>query len=245
MKRGHRRITSVLTSATLLVAICTTFPLSVLAKDNVPSLCSPLNKTCTLSTACESIIVPLSSKKTVLNTLFPQVEAASTDVFDYKKLVSPTPTIIEKKEIEPVHDAIVVTMPVVSPTTAPTVNTAPIPQSSSLNAEVVFDLINKYRNSIGLASFEKNDELCSLAASRGPELAGEVASGALHSGLYSRNLPYWVTENMKYGGDEQEVLRWWLNSPIHRAAIEGNYKYSCGVCVGDTCEQLFTNFVPK
>lgn len=126
------------------------------------------------------------------------------------------------------------------------VTPAPSPLSQgNLNSDVIFNLINAHRVRIGLHPFEKDANLCSLAQSRGAELAGEVASGRLHSGLYGRNLSYWVTENMKYGGNEEQTVAWWLNSPIHRAAIEGSYKYSCGECAGNTCAELFTSYTPK
>lgn len=113
------------------------------------------------------------------------------------------------------------------------------------NPDTIFNLINEYRGRLGLPPFEKDANLCSIAASRGPEMPGEIAAGTLHSGLYNRNLPYWITENMKYGGNEVDTVNWWLNSPIHHAAIVSNAKYACGTCVGDVCDMLFTSYVPK
>lgn len=113
------------------------------------------------------------------------------------------------------------------------------------NTDVILQTINAVRAQFGKAAFEKNADLCVVAASRVAEIPNEVANGRFHSGLYAKNLPYWITENMKYGSDEAGTVNWWMNSSIHRAAVLGNAKYSCGVCVGNACIQLFTNFEPK
>ena len=118
--------------------------------------------------------------------------------------------------------------------------------SADLNSNIIFDMINAYRAKIGKTAFQKEPSLCSLAKTRSTELHDELfVNGNLHSGLYNRNLPYWITENAKYGSNEAGTMQWWLHSPIHRAAIEGNYIYSCGACQGSQCSQLFTSFTPK
>lgn len=109
----------------------------------------------------------------------------------------------------------------------------------------LFDLVNAYRASIGLHAFEKHPDLCNLAASRKGELEGEIANGDIHGGLRRRTVPYWVTENMKYGTSEEEMLSWWLNSPIHAQAIHGSTRYACTECSGPVCIMLFSDFVSK
>lgn len=116
----------------------------------------------------------------------------------------------------------------------------------TLNPELVFNLINAYRTKKGLPAFEKDENLCSIAKSREPELMGEIFGGkGIHSGFRARHLPYWATENMKYGGDENDVFNWWLSSPIHHKAIIGDSKYSCTACSGRACIALFTSYIPK
>lgn len=116
----------------------------------------------------------------------------------------------------------------------------------SLNSDMLLDMINAHRTTLGLPAYQKEDKLCSLAQERGPELYDEIfTSGNIHGGLYNRNLPYWITENMKYGENEQDVFNWWMNSFIHRKAIEGDFLYSCGECYGNSCAQLFTSYVAK
>ncbi len=129
----------------------------------------------------------------------------------------------------------------ISPTVPSTAEKPP-----SLNSDTLLDMINAHRASLGLPAYQKEEKLCSLAKERGPELYDEIfTSGNIHGGLYNRNLPYWITENMKYGPDENDVFTWWMNSAIHKKAIEGNFLYSCGECYGNSCAQLFTSYVAK
>lgn len=117
---------------------------------------------------------------------------------------------------------------------------------ASLSSDLLFDMINNHRATLNLPAYQKDDKLCALADERGPELYDEIfTNGNIHGGLYDRNLPYWITENMKYGPDENDVFNWWMNSSIHKKAIEGNFTYSCGECYGHACAQLFTSYVAK
>jgi uncharacterized protein YkwD len=104
---------------------------------------------------------------------------------------------------------------------------------------------NEYRAARGLPPFQKDERTCSLAASRAPEVAGEVASGARHAGLAARALPYWNTENIISMNSEEAAFNWWINDKIHHDAIVGNFTYSCVACVGGNCAQEFTNYQPK
>lgn len=118
--------------------------------------------------------------------------------------------------------------------------------SKPLNADLVLQLINLHRKTKSLPAFEKNDELCKLAESRAPEIDNEIfGNGTIHAGFRAWNIPYWITENMAGYGSEAANVNWWLGSTIHRNAIEGNYKYSCGACTERSCVQLFTSYIPK
>lgn len=136
--------------------------------------------------------------------------------------------------------------PTVNVATTPTTTPEPTPPSANLDANKIFDMVNAYRASNGLAAFEKaNDEIQKLAQVRSVELIGEGANGSIHAGLYNRNLPYWIWENAKYGSDEAGTVAWWENSWLHRHSILGDYKYSAVACTGNYCVQLFTSLVPK
>lgn len=117
---------------------------------------------------------------------------------------------------------------------------------SSLDANLIFNMINQHRANLGLTAFEKEEKLCAMAQERGPELYDEIfTNGNIHGGFYKRNFPWWITENMKHGASEELVFNWWLSSPIHRKAIESDFIYSCGECYGNSCAQLFTSYTPK
>lgn len=130
----------------------------------------------------------------------------------------------------------------------PTVTDPDATSSASLNAEVLFNLVNSYRVQVGLEPFSKDTTICEIANSRAPELYNEIfGTSYMHAGFRERanSLNYWATENMIYQNTEQQALNWWLNSPIHRSAILGDYKYSCTACSGKSCCQIFTSFAPK
>lgn len=117
---------------------------------------------------------------------------------------------------------------------------------SVLNAEKLFQMVNAYRNSIGLSSFAMDPRVCDIVHSRAGELDNEIYGNSyMHAGFQARSLPYWATENMISMQTEEQALTWWLNSPIHRSAIEGNYVYACIACSGKSCAMVFTNFEPK
>lgn len=139
-------------------------------------------------------------------------------------------------------------MPLVTPESKKLDTVPSLPQqkpSSSLNSDILFDIINSYRMSIGLPAFQKDPVICEIAKQRGPQLDYEVETGMIHAGFRALELPYWATENVKYGGNEQDMFHWWMNSSIHRQALTGDYKYSCGECFGKSCTQIFTNYVAK
>ncbi len=160
------------------------------------------------------------------------------------------PTITPTKQPQPTTPFLT---PTKTPTPQPTATPTPVPQPSSpilstpggLNADKLFSMANSYRAERGLPAFQKDERSCQLAAARAPEIAEEVATGTMHSGLQARNLPYWNTENIISMRTEEEAFTWWINDDIHRRAIEGNFTYSCVACSGNSCAQEFTNYQPK
>lgn len=175
---------------------------------------------------------------------------------------SPT---MEVFSVTPTYTAIITpSQPKISPTIPPTPIPTKIPELIILKstnneiqepkqvtgshdgmAEQLFSMTNTFRAERGLPALRKDERTCNLAASRAPEVAGEVATGTLHSGLYSRAIPYWNTENIISMHSAEAAFNWWINDKIHHDAIVGNYTYSCVACVGGNCAQEFTNYQPK
>lgn len=171
---------------------------------------------------------------------------------------TPTPTPI----LEPVSSPKPTEKPILMSTSTPTPANTPLPlptptptptpvsytpPGNSLNPDTYFNMINNHRASKGLPVYEKHPQLCELAVSRAPELNDEIfVNKNVHAGLYKKNLPYWITENMIGYPTEEIGFSWWMNSSIHRKAIEStDYKYACGSCSGVACAMLFTSFTPK
>lgn len=118
--------------------------------------------------------------------------------------------------------------------------------ASILSAEVLFNLVNQYRVNIGLSAFQKDERVCAISASRAPEIDREIyGTDSMHAGFFARNLPYFATETIISTRTEQGALIWWLNSPVHRSIILGNYTYACLACAGRSCNMTLTNFEPK
>lgn len=143
---------------------------------------------------------------------------------------------------------------VASPTiqVIPSVAVSPVPSettpktASGLDAEVVFVMVNAHRAQLGLPPFQKSDDLAQIAQSRTPELQGEMYGGSgLHAGFRRKNLPYFATENIISQNTETDAINWWLNSSIHRRALEGNYEYASVACEGKNCAMIFSSFTPK
>ena len=211
---------------------------------------APLGRSCSF---LESYLITDSSrcieKKTVQSELVAKATASPSGdeepTFSYSveptyyAPAEPTPTVIPESTQTP------------NPTVTPAPSQEPrdlLPaEGVTLDDNLIFSFINDHRTQMGLPAFQKDEALCTLAKTRSVELHGELfeGKGYLHSGLYNRNLPYWITEDAKWGSNEAGTVKWWLNSPIHRHAIEGNYIYSCGACTGSQCSQLFTSYTPK
>ncbi len=133
----------------------------------------------------------------------------------------------------------------ITPTTIAVPSEAQVPPAQTLDSDKIFDFVNQHRAALGLIPFEREESVCQLAIARSTELSGELANGSIHSGLYGRNLPYWIWENAKVGSNEEETVAWWISSPIHYQSMIGDYKYSCVKCTGNNCSQVFTSFSPK
>lgn len=116
----------------------------------------------------------------------------------------------------------------------------------ALNADVLFELVNQHRASIGKPALQKDDRLMQIGQSRAPEVFDEIfVTGNMHAGFYARNLPYWATETIIHYHNEEGALNWWLHSPVHRPILEGDYLYAGIGCSGKDCSMIFSNFVAK
>jgi len=196
-----------------------------------------INKNDTLKPLDEIVLTPTVDETLVTPTI---------------TLPQPTPTIYIQPTItvDPTQVAVIspTAVPSQQPATTPAVvSYTPVPQSNAggLNAADIFSMVNSYRANLGLPAFQQDAKTCSLAQVRAPEVAGEVASGNYHAGLIAMNLSYWNTENIISMNSDQAAFNWWINDPIHHAAIVSNNTYSCIACSGNNCAEEFTSYQPK
>jgi len=162
--------------------------------------------------------------------------------------ILPSKTVLKRVTQDDLKEELI-TSPIPVVTLSPTVvseQAIPGIANGTLNADVLFNLVNATRVQYGLAPFLKDERICAVTVSRAPELDSEIwVTHTMHAGFYARNLPYRATENIISMRTEQEALTWWLNSPVHRAALLGNYTHACTACAGRSCSMIFTNFEPK
>ena len=246
--------------AVLITVLGFSIPPSVSAATTKTTSRAPLlsSKICSSSASCSSsaicndpnLVMSYVAKTANFTPAETTIQGASVEPPKEEKKPEPTPStkptlIAQAKAEEPKPSPSETPKPAETPTPTPT----PTPQgtpASRLNIDTIYTMMNEHRAKLGLPAYEKEDRLCELARSRGPELDNEIyGSGTIHGGLTARNIPYWLTENMISQDSEQQAFNWWLNSSIHRKAIEGDYKYACGVCQGKSCAMLFTSFTPK
>ena len=190
---------------------------SPICGSNYSTLCSDTTYTC--------------SKDNLFNKLDEkQLEVGVPSVSSVSFFASPT---------QPLNPSINTTI-----TLSPAEVVTPTPASDAsggLNADKLFGMVNAKRQEAGLAPLEKDTTVCQVAQARAPQMQSDVASGNMHAGFYARKPSYQSTENMIYMNSEEQALNWWLNSPVHRGAIYGDYQDSCLVCQGNTCARIFAN----
>ncbi len=168
--------------------------------------------------------------------------------------LTPVETVLKKATDNDIDEDIVITPSPKSPSSNSTdvppavtpIAVASNTNGSVLNADVLFNLVNATRAQYGLPAFQKSDQICAVANSRAPEVDSEIwVTHTMHAGFYGRNLPFWATENLISMGSEQAALNWWLNSPVHRSAVLGGWKYACVACAGKSCSMIFSNLEAK
>jgi hypothetical protein len=207
-----------------------------------PVFAVTLDLTSSDNTEIMPLTKPVSLKKTVAKAEIKAEEPQNEQIpTEEKTPATPTPT----------------SAPTPTPTSAPTptpvataqptqaIQTGGNTSTGGLNADVLFSMSNNYRNSIGLASFQTDPRICSLAAARAPQIAAEISGGYMHAGQHSHNFPYWFSENIVTMRTEAEAFHWWINhapNNIHKQQIESSNTHSCVACSGNACVQHFTSF---
>jgi len=113
-----------------------------------------------------------------------------------------------------------------------------VPTVRPLDAEVLWEAIQSWRQSEGLPKYQKDEGLCRIATNR-------VSDGIdNHKGLYEKYGDYSsvIQENSNDGyHSEKDSLNGWLNSQAHHETLKKRYLYSCVATSGDFAVQIFSN----
>ena len=184
-----------------------------------------------------------------LKMVVKEVKADEITTVDQPPIVytvsNPTPKPSPETEIPEDSDDSEDKKPEASENPSPSPSTTPAPILTGSNADILFQMTNDYRAKMGKPAFEKEERLCKIAEARAPQVSSELAAGTLHKGFRELNLPYWATENIAAYATMKENFQFLSTDYIHRKAIESDHKYSCTACVGTSCSQIFSTFVPK
>ena len=104
--------------------------------------------------------------------------------------------------------------------------TAPIyPTPVYPKATVIFNSVNEYRTTQGKNTLKIDELLCAVALYR----ARESKTDWSHAGFFQlgNRLPFKQTgENLSK--DFVNPIQAWINSPTHKANLDGNYRYEIG-----------------
>lgn len=201
----------------------------------------------------QDLRTPSGEDKLVMVTKEPEIEKLVTveqpPVIYTVEEPTPKPSIIPETKVAEVIQVTEVAEAKqkieIKETKSPEPSSVPVVELGSPNAEKLFLMVNEHRAKLGKPAFDKDDRLCKIAEGRAPQVDGELSSGTLHKGFKALNLPYWATENIAAYNTIEEDFKFWISDYIHRAAIEGDHKYSCVACAGASCSQIFSSFVPR
>lgn len=144
-------------------------------------------------------------------------------------------------------------IPIPSPQpTTPTPTPWPtyVPYGTFIDEDVLYELVNEWRVKNNKPRYITSETLCTMAEVRLTQLPTDpdhdgfykLADKLVDNGTFEK-----VSENLitKYAGsagvNEKTMLNDWLESKLHRAAIESSYVYSCLRCDNNdgNCVQLF------
>lgn len=118
--------------------------------------------------------------------------------------------------------------------------TQPIP---TMDQQRLWDHIQMWRRSQGLPEYIEDSFLCSIADKR----IQEIQTNFSHDKFYEKidcEQSCKLGENINSGYSKaQSALNGWLNSPLHRAALESTeYTHSCVRSMGDKSVQIFGHY---
>ncbi len=248
------RVHSTRLAVSLLLGTMFVLPVAKMAQaSTTPLSASPVAKIASDSQPCttSSLVTPslftygMPSQFLAITQISSQSVVITQANNDRASSFSPSKTVLKKADQADLKEIVVTPSP--APLATPAASFSPtIPESGAvgegLNADVLFNMVNNYRAQVGLPAFMKDPRVCAVAISRAPELENEIyGSSYMHAGFKARNLGFSANENMISMRTESEALTWWLNSPVHRAALLGSTKFACIACQGKSCAMIFSN----
>ncbi len=107
-----------------------------------------------------------------------------------------------------------------------------------INSDSTWNLVQNWRKENNLKEFEKSDRLCVIAK----DLANDTNIKKISFRDKYWNYPYKIGQVSIYNADSaSDVLEEWINTKDNLEILKKDWKYSCLVCEGNNCAQIFSN----
>lgn len=111
-----------------------------------------------------------------------------------------------------------------------------------INQKELWEIIQRYRMDIGKPVFIEDPRLCALADERVQEIKIEFKHRLTESKYNTEYSKSEILLGCEFYCNSFIALDTWLNSPPHKSAIDGDWKYSCLRCSSGYCVQIFSSF---
>ena len=105
-----------------------------------------------------------------------------------------------------------------------------------LDENVLFSMVNQYRQDNGLHAYANDQITCEIATERLPELHAEIAGPVpMHAGLAGKKRGLRILENLIKYRTEVGAFNWWRSSSIHNSQMLSELPHACIKCTGQAC----------
>lgn len=117
--------------------------------------------------------------------------------------------------------------------------------AKNLNENIIFEKVNNWREANGYPRYIKDERACKIAETR----IGEVKLNWSHEDFkgyrWTNICPNGCLLGENLARDfpnEIIMIRWWIESPLHRRNLEESFEGSCVKCSGTICVHIFVRY---
>lgn len=103
----------------------------------------------------------------------------------------------------------------------------------------LFNIVNKWRQSLGLTPYVESEFLCSVAETRIGEIKTHFSHGLFDADRFCDQICYLGENLSRVKNNSTEVLSEWLASKPHKKLLEGDFTHTCIATDGEYVVQIF------